>query len=249
MTQNPLQQNDGQDAEAKAKAKAKAQQVSDRSIAPPPSRLPSPVSPLPLPAARVPAWRFWLPLVIQSALILTIPVQATYTATTGRTVVLQTAPIDPYNLFRGYYVTLGYEISNQAALGKLPGWEELSSQANEANPSMFGASNEFYVILEAPQNPNTQPPAPWKPVAVRRDRPNDLPANQVALRGTDQNGWITYGLERYYIPEDKRAEINSQISQLQGQSQNRPFVVEVKVGKSGQAIPSSFWLEKKQYQF
>ncbi|NET14750.1 MAG: GDYXXLXY domain-containing protein, partial [Okeania sp. SIO1H6] len=42
-------------------------------------------------------WRFILPLTVQLALILSIPAQAIYTTITGRTVVLQTVPVDPYD--------------------------------------------------------------------------------------------------------------------------------------------------------
>lgn len=226
---------------------------------PPPSPLPT--AP-PTSLTPHPRWRFWLPLAFQAVLILAIPVQALYTQATGTSVVLQTAPVDPYNLFRGYYVTLGYDISNVSNLEKLPGWSDVAAprrpsggqpapNATENTPSpssIFRQAEPLYVILQAPQA-TTKPPTPWQPVAVSRDRPTNLPPNQIALRGIQRGGQVTYGLERYYIPEEQRLSINNQIAELQSQSSPAPFVVEVKVGAGGTAIPMGFWLKDKVYRF
>jgi len=65
--------------------------------------------------------RFWTVLALQIVLILAVPAQAFYTQINGRSLVLQTAPVDPYSLFQGYSVTLGYDISNVQNLSKLSG--------------------------------------------------------------------------------------------------------------------------------
>lgn len=226
------------------------------SLSPFPAPIPtsSPVSPS---RPLTPSWRFWLPLAIQAILILLVPIQAVHTQATGKSVTLQTAPVDPYNLFRGYYVNLGYDISSPATLQKLPGWNTVDAAI--ANPfsrrSRFQGTQDLYVILEAPKvvsAPN-QAPTPWKPIAVRGDRPSNLPPNQVALKGSYEGGWINYGLETYYIPEDNRTEINNQIAQLQRltpqSSQRLPFVVDIKVAASGTAVPIGFWLEQTEYNY
>jgi len=198
--------------------------------------------------------RFWTVLALQIVLILAVPAQAFYTQMNGRSLVLQTAPVDPYNLFQGYSVTLGYDISNVQNLSKLPGWKDIEAK-RKANPerSPMGfdeaASTEFYVILEAPGNANNRPPKPWKAVAIAGSRPNNLPANQIALRGSDRQGRIRYGLETYFIPEDQRDDINQQINQAQGESSKPAFVVEAKVGADGNAVPIAIWLRDKRHQY
>jgi len=211
--------------------------------------------------ARSP-WAFWIPLLIQSSLILWIPVQATHILMTGKTVTLQTAPVDPYDLFRGYYVILSYEISEPSRLAQLPGWDAIQTahERQQEIASAFERNTEFYLVLEAPQNTTATPPQPWQPVAIERDRPTNLPRNQVALRGQYRLGEVLYDLERYYIPEEQRNEINTYISEVQGQRRPvdpanpnaiaaAPFVVDIKVGSQGQAVPVRFWLEDRPFQF
>lgn len=201
----------------------------------------------PAPPRLIPSWRLWLPLLLQTSLILAVPAQAVYTHLTGKTVILQTLPVDPYNLLRGYYVTLSYDISRQETLEKLPGWATVRAQAEQLSGS---SPIPFYVILAAPAIPSGQPPQPWKPVAVSPDLPSELPPNQIALKGRLQAGRILYGLEEYYIPEDQRQQINADIAAAQGQGQRLnqvpPIVVEVKVDAQGRSNPVSFWISLGQ---
>ncbi|MGF1537790.1 MAG: GDYXXLXY domain-containing protein [Elainellaceae cyanobacterium] len=182
-------------------------------------------------------WPFWLPLVLQLALILAAPARSTYTITTGQSVLLETAPVDPYDLLRGYYVTLNYQISQPVVLNGLPGWDELDAAPyrNRGLP--------VYVVLEGPETAD----APWRPVRVSRDRPQ-VDTNQVALRGEYRRGRLIYGLERYYIPEEQRVEINERINQIQ-RSQPDSYLVEVKVDGQGQSVPVSLWIGDENYRF
>lgn len=188
---------------------------------------------------RLPGWRLWAPLLLQTALILAVPAQDAYTFVVGRQITLQTAPVDPYDLLRGYSQTLSYDISNPQSLAQLPGG------AGFKQPQ--GKISDFYVILEAPSQGQTTPPQPWKPVQLSPDRPDQLSANQVALKG-HYNGWsVTYGLENYYMPEDQRQQINTAIGQVRQQPEK--FVVEVKVDGTGNAVPVSLWVEDHNYRF
>lgn len=196
---------------------------------------------------RLPSWRLWVPLLLQTGLILASPVQPFYTQLTGKTVILQTAPVDPYDPIHGYSQTLSYDISRVENLRRLPGWKELSkgSQQNTYLPS----GTRLYVILAAPASAPSQPPLPWKPVGVSSDRPSSLPANQIALKGKSTGNSIEYGLETYYMPESRRDEINQDISQTQRGRQPQSFVVEVKVDTQGRAVPISLWVSKRNYRF
>jgi uncharacterized membrane-anchored protein len=202
---------------------------------------------------KIPSWRFWVPLLFQSVLILVVPAQALYTHLVGKTIVLQTIPVDPYDPLRGYSQTLRYDISRVEMLKSLPGWDSVVQADNTEEQTNLQAGTRFYVILQAPTT-STQPgkpPRPWKPVAVSRDRPSDLPSDRVALEGKKSDYlWIDYGLETYYLPEDQREEINRQISQtLQNAGKERPFVVEVKVDSQGHAVPLSLWVSNTNYRF
>lgn len=185
-------------------------------------------------------------------LIVAIPAQAIYTQFTGKTVVLQT-----YELLRGYSQTLNYDISRQDRLRKLPGWQELPQQKSEGNEVTFiKPGTRFYVILQAPTSTDSKElPKAWKPVALSLKRPSQLPENQVALKGLAQFGFIQYGLETYYIPEDQREQINAlraaqpeqpttlQQTLLQAnpiqQPPRPPVVMKIKVNAQGEAVAIS----------
>ncbi|MGL5132444.1 MAG: GDYXXLXY domain-containing protein [Planktothrix sp.] len=192
----------------------------------------------------IPAWKFWTPLVFQLILILAVPSQAFYTQITGTTVILQTAPVDPYDFFRGYYQILSYDISSVDTLKALPGWKEVAQGADYLPKGTL-----IYITLEQPKAPSkSQSPSAWKPVKVSAEYPQNLSENQIALQGKS-TGWnIEYGLERYYMPESQRNQVNETITEAQGNNQ-QSFVVEVKVNSQGKAIPISLWVRDRNYKF
>jgi uncharacterized membrane-anchored protein len=202
-------------------------------------------------ASTIPVWRFWVPLLIQIALILSVPAQAVYTQLTGRTVVLQTVPVDPYDLLQGYSVALSYDISNLDTLRSLPGWDMLPKESNSS--TFLAPETSFYVVLQAPPASGSRLPMPWKPIRISSTYPTSLPAAQVALRGQANYSSIQYGLETYYIPEDQREQINNEMNQIQqsrpGTRQEQSVVVEAKVDAKGQAVPVSIWVGDDNYRF
>ncbi len=210
------------------------------------------------PSRRLPGWRLWVPLAFQTVLILAAPAQNTYTYVSGKTVTLQTVPVDPYDVLRGYSQTLSYSISDPALLGKLPGGTWFSQHSQEQNAS-------FYIVLEAPvseapvsetpSKTNAASPQAWKPVKISSDRPANLPSNQVALKGEYKGGQVVYGLETYYMPEDQREQINGDIRQAQGQTQGQAqgqaqqtLKVDAKVDSSGNAILMNLWISDRKYE-
>lgn len=188
---------------------------------------------------KFPLWRFIMPFFLQLIIILSIPSQSFYTYAFGETVVIQTRPVDPYDLLRGYSQTLRYDISDLHQLQQLPGGEVLKQ------------AKTFYVILQAPDSQEQQPPLPWNPIRISIEKPDNLANNKVAIAGIVENSrWANYGLETYYMPENLRKEINREISQLQQQSnRERSFVVEIKVDSRGNAIASSLWIGDRNYNF
>ncbi len=186
-------------------------------------------------------WRLAVPLTVQVVLILAIPARSAYVFATGTTVVLQTVPVDPYDLLRGYYQTLSYDISQVDTLQQVPGGQDLF------DPSRLSESFPFYVILEPPAAA-TMPPQPWRPVQVVRERPEQLTARQQVLRGEYRAWQVVYGLETYYMPEAEREAINEDIQTVQ-RSEPEAFRVEVKVSRDGSAVPVSLWVSDRNYRF
>ena len=214
---------------------------------------------LPPEAKRIPGWRLLVPLLLQIGLIAAVPAQSVYTFLTGKTVILQTVPVDPYDLLRGYYQVLSYDISQNNNLEKLPGWKDLPGDKTSYCPvgivcpdtktHYVKRGTSFYVIMESPKDVvNSGSPKAWKAVRVSLENPANLPANQIALQGKYDGGRMEYGLETYYMPESEREKVNQDISQVQ-RGRRQSFVVEVKVDKQGHAVPVSLWVRDRNYRF
>ncbi|MBW4535724.1 MAG: GDYXXLXY domain-containing protein [Pleurocapsa minor HA4230-MV1] len=185
-----------------------------------------------------PWWRFLLPFSLQLAIILIVPAQSAYTYNYGKPAVLQTLPVDPYDLLRGYSQTLSYDISQISNLQQFPGGDNLV------------AGEIFYVILEPNLAVTKLPPVASKVIKVTKEIPSDLATNQIALKGqVQQSGQASYGLETYYMPESQRNKINREISDLQPNVDKRPFVVEIKVDRWGNSVPTSLWVNQQKYSF
>jgi len=190
-------------------------------------------------AINLPWWRFFLPLGLQLALILFVPAKSAYTYNFGTDAVIQTRPVDPYDLLRGYSQTLRYDISRTGDLKKFPGGDNLAK------------GETFYVILELNLAEAKLPPSLSKVIKVTKEIPQYMPTNQVALKGkVSKYSRVSYGLETYYMPESQRNKINQEIRDLQQDSAGkRPFVVEIKVDRTGNSVPVSLWVGDKKYRF
>lgn len=196
----------------------------------------------------LPIWRFAVPILFQVGLILALPAQSVYTHVTGKTVVLQTIPVDPYDVLRGYSQTLSYDISRPENLKKLPGWQEIIKQQKNKSSNYLDSKTQLYIVLEAPPARAKTPPVAWKPLKVSGSRPTSLQANQIALKGRGAGNSIRYGLETYYFPEAQQQEINQAISQAQ-RGRKSSLVVEIKVDKQGNGVPVSLWVRDRNYRF
>ncbi|MEQ8960620.1 MAG: GDYXXLXY domain-containing protein [Coleofasciculus sp. C2-GNP5-27] len=197
----------------------------------------------------LPFRRFGLTLLFQTVLILSVPAQAIYTHITGKVIILQTAPLEPYNLLRGYSQTMRYDISSQEQLRGLPGWNSLPKQQSDDDIVTFiKPGTHFYVILAEPISLRLPGlPQPWEPIALSLERPANLNNNQVVLRGIAQRGLIEYGLEKYNMPEAERNQINEDLrtarqANPEQTQQVPPIVMEVKVDAWGNAVPISLWV-------
>lgn len=197
----------------------------------------------------IPKYRFWIPLLIQLVLIAAVPAQAIYTHLAGRTVLIQTAPVDPYDLLTGYSVTLSYDIARIDTLRKLPGWKTLPKGQEAWNRDRLAEGLRLYVILEAPSGAASKQPQAWKAVDVRATWPQQIQPNQIVLTGQAHYNSVDYGIETYYMPEARREEVNTAIRESQGSRSKTPAIVEAKVDPQGNAVPVQIWVNGKAYRF
>lgn len=184
------------------------------------------------PQSSTPTWRFLLPLAFQLAIVLIIPFQKAVTLNTGTTVYLRTVPVDPYDVLRGRYVTLNYEIAQRSTLEHLPGWSELFGQPGE----------DLFITLEAPPESGVAS-RPWQAVAVSATYPTPLDPHQQVIKGR----WATWnrldlGLGAYYIPEEIGDDLENDIRQHRQDTR-----IEAKVDARGNAALVKVWVEDRHY--
>ncbi|MEH2171252.1 GDYXXLXY domain-containing protein [Nostoc sp.] len=197
----------------------------------------------------LPFWRLLAPLALQTGLIMAVPAQAVYTDVTGKTVILQTVPVDPNNAIEGNTLALDYNISRTSNLSRLPGWQTLVSRGRGSGRRLPEGTN-IYVTLQEQFSTGRGVPRAWRPLRVSSDRPTTLRANQVALKGVYQDGSVNYGLETYYIPENQRQQIRNDLqAQRARRGQVPPIVVKAKVDPQGKAVPVSMWVRDRNYRF
>jgi uncharacterized membrane-anchored protein len=183
---------------------------------------------------KIPARNFWLALGVQLLLLASVPAKAIYTLNSGTTVFLQTAPVDPVDLLRGYYQTLGYEISNLNTLAKLPGGELKQSLPN---------GQEVFVTLALPAAGKAQAA---QPIAAALKYPSTIPTNAVVLRGVIDRAQVKYDLEQFYMPEQQQVKVNQDIDRAR---QTKSLLLETKIGRDGRAVPVAIWVGEKSYRF
>ena len=143
---------------------------------------------------RIPkAVLFGVAILVQCALLILMAADRTQILREGREITLQTRPVDPRDLLRGDYVTLGYDIS-QLPAGALAG-----QPSAERNPIVF--------VKLAPDAGGL-----YQAVSVHAG-PVAVTAPEILIRGrvTYSCGstgrafcdklTIRYGLESYFVPE------------------------------------------------
>ena len=162
--------------------------------------------------------RLAVPLLLQSLLICSIPFQSIYALATGTTVILKTMPVDPYDLLRGYYQVLSYDISSFDTLRQLSGWAKLNRNQER---DTIDSNQQVYVTLAKIPAVNPQTPEAWKPIAIGDKFPIDLSADKIAIKGTSNGSSIIYGLETYYMPEDRKDDVNEDINQARSSGRKR----------------------------
>ncbi|MFN7949120.1 MAG: GDYXXLXY domain-containing protein [Blastocatellia bacterium] len=161
-------------------------------------------------------------VLVQTLILAAVPARRVYTLSTGRSVVLKVAPVDPYNVLSGYYVTLGYEISRP------------ESFPNATRPQTWAM---IYAVVEKGSD------GIWHPVSLEKTLPQNLPPDRAVLRGRMEGWRIVYGIEEFYIPETKRTAIADDLNKHSNAAR-----VEVKVDAQGGAALERLLIEDRVYE-
>ncbi|MEQ1649155.1 MAG: GDYXXLXY domain-containing protein [Hyphomicrobiaceae bacterium] len=109
----------------------------------------------------------------------------------GQEIVLPIVPVDPRDLFKGDYVRLGYQIS------RAPG-----TVVEKPEPAY---KQQAYATIA----PNVE--GVWAVTKISVRYPQEVPAGSSVVQVRTQGPWqmrsgqllLTYGLERFYVPEGK----------------------------------------------
>lgn len=149
---------------------------------------------------------FILAIVFQVILLIMMVVPRWQILANGKTIILETAPYDPYSIFRGYYLDLNYKISN---INDLPVEGKLENRKT------------YYVVL-AEENKI------WQPKRVTKYFPKDLQAGEICIKGKSRYSRLIYGIEQYYLPEKEREKVEKLV-------RGKNALVEVKVNELGEA--------------
>lgn len=148
---------------------------------------------------------FVFAVALQLAFVVGLAVPRVTTLLYGQVAVLKAAPVDPRDLFRGDYVTLGYDISRIT-----------NADAKTGEP--------IYVVLKE-REPY------WTLAYSSRTRPV-AGQNEIVLKGkvnwVDATGTasVTYGTERLFVPEGKGRDLERKLDGLK---------IEVSVDQEGSA--------------
>jgi len=170
---------------------------------------------------------FGLAVALQVGLLLIMIGMKWSTLAYGDKILLKTRPVDPWDMFRGDYVTLSYEIS------------ELDLKSVSAGDEKFKRNDTVYVVLKQQGKYRTAR-------SVSHKRPED---GSLAIKGrvmyyseyeNKKTLSVEYGIESYYVPEHQGRTIENARVQAD---------VEVSVDRRGNSALSRIFLAGKEVEF
>ncbi|WFU10429.1 GDYXXLXY domain-containing protein [Rhizobium sp. CB3090] len=142
--------------------------------------------------------RMWIAAIIvatlQTAILGYMVGERAWGLRSGVEVLLKTAPIDPRDLLRGDYVTLNYDIS-RVPVSTLIGGAPTESRKNQVlSVRLKKRDDGYWGIVES----SFGPLEPKPDTVVLKTLPFDYFSYGDSPEATIQ---VTYGIERYYMPE------------------------------------------------
>jgi uncharacterized membrane-anchored protein len=152
---------------------------------------------------------------------------------------LRTAPVDPRDLFRGDYVTLGYDISTIPAAQFGPGLKKhLEDWAARGDGGRSGRGREMVVYTALRVDPES---------GVAEIATADLtpPESGLFLKGRvrpyssrvhENLTGVAYGIDAYYVQQGKGRELERRSPELVPDGVVVPMEMEIAVGVNGTAV-------------
>ena len=163
-------------------------------------------------------------ILLQCAIIAAVPAPKLFARLTGQTITIQTAPVDPYDFLSGYHMILNYEIS------RIP----VASQQ-----SIHPRNNQtLYTIVVKDENDV------WRSRSVHTSWPDNLPSKAVVIKGKWQRGRIRYGIEKFFIPEKGRQDIEHDFRENRNQA-----LIDIKVDRFGNAALLRLRVDDRVYEY
>ncbi|WP_019644366.1 GDYXXLXY domain-containing protein [Novispirillum itersonii] len=184
-------------------------------------------------ADRLARWRWQTLAAVVAVMTAAIPAQALWREWLlqhGTVVRLKAVPVDPWDLFRGAYVTLHYAVA-QADMAELPGTAAVLSAIAPMD------EGPVWIVVAAD--------APDRPLDLLPVRPVALAAGQVALAGwawrnDDVRLQVSLpALERYYLAREPARAI-------EGEVRASRLWVEASVASDGTLALRGLWLEDEK---
>jgi len=132
---------------------------------------------------------FLVALLVQAGLLGSMAASRAPALIFGETVMLRIAPYDPYSVLAGYYATVEYEIARAGD------WDRLG---------LRDGATVYAVLRPGPDGVHAAETfsAEWPAV---------IPDDAVVIRGHRYRGRILYGIETYFVPEDKREAVETDL--------------------------------------
>ncbi|MBI4576912.1 MAG: GDYXXLXY domain-containing protein [Planctomycetes bacterium] len=154
-------------------------------------------------------WPILAVVVVQLGVLVAVPARRVVARVHGTGVTLRTAPVDPYDVLSGYYVTLAYEVERP---GDVP------------YPADLKRGEAIWLLVQRDE------PA-WRLAGVSRESPGEPLEGFVALRARWM-GWRAgiEGAGRLYIPEARREEADRVLREHAGEG-----LVDLRVLEDGTA--------------
>jgi hypothetical protein len=201
-------------------------------------------------------WAIALPLLLQTLLIVAVPLQAAVTTLIGHdrgpahgscrslrslSGILHDAAIRHLSTGSVEYARrLGGHSAQLRTLG------HDTTPPARANPSTWCWRTNHRLIIPVPLSWGNR----GHPFGSRAIAPVISHAHQIALKGTYRSDRIVYGLERYYLPEAERLDLENRIREAQAGTEEQPrFFVEVRIGPGSNAVPIALWLQGDRIEF
>jgi uncharacterized membrane-anchored protein len=148
-------------------------------------------------------WQIAVVVAFQAAALAAIPMRALRTRAQGADVTLWTAPVDPYDVMSGYYVTLAYEAERTNDLPHAENGDAVWVTVRRADPA-------------------------WTPVSVRVERPASA-EGELSLHARWSHGRASIeNAGRLYIPEAECSRAAKALREAKGRG-----LVDLKVDADG----------------